>query len=224
MTSAKDSQELGGLLPCPFCGGTNLVSEKAIYGYGHSIGCDDCSASLWSDAEPPLNSKVQAREAWNRRSPFAPSSGAALAPVQQAELMERCVEIAREHLEIDGDNEGEFIRSDSIEAAVEAILAASLYQLHTRLADLQTEEAEWKEAVQGEYNRAEHHKAAREAAEAMLAEALTVLDDEIAAYSNPAHDCVTNRAVLIALNHVRARSFLSSIAEKGNGSDSEVGK
>ena len=39
-------------------------------------------------------------------------------------LIERCVEIARDHLEIDGDGESSFVRFDSIDATVRAILAA----------------------------------------------------------------------------------------------------
>lgn len=39
------------------------------------------------------------------------------------EMVEAAVEIARLHLEIDGDNDGPFIRFDSIDAAVRAILA-----------------------------------------------------------------------------------------------------
>lgn len=41
-------------------------------------------------------------------------------------MVERACEIARDHLEIDGDNEGAFIRFDSIENAVRAILSAAL--------------------------------------------------------------------------------------------------
>ena len=46
------------------------------------------------------------------------------APSQDA-AVEKLVDIAREHLEIDGDGEGPFIRFDSIENAVRAVLAAT---------------------------------------------------------------------------------------------------
>lgn len=51
-------------------------------------------------------------------------AGARPAPPQDA-AVEKLVEIAREHLEIDGDGEGPFIRFDSIENAVRAVLAAT---------------------------------------------------------------------------------------------------
>ncbi|WP_018428257.1 hypothetical protein [Hoeflea sp. 108] len=44
------------------------------------------------------------------------------------EMVEAAVEIASENLEIDGDNEGTFIRADSIENTVRAVLALSSQQ------------------------------------------------------------------------------------------------
>lgn len=41
-------------------------------------------------------------------------------------LVERCIEIAHDHLEIDGDGEGSFIRSSSVDDAVRAVLSAAL--------------------------------------------------------------------------------------------------
>jgi len=59
------------------------------------------------------------------------------APSQDA-AVETLVEIVREHLEIDGDGEGAFIRFDSIENAVRAALAA------TRPAEAQAVAEGWK--------------------------------------------------------------------------------
>ena len=55
------------LLPCPFCGGTNLYTD----GYQHSAGlrwrvvCIDCMATVDDGTQ---QQKYRAIEAWNRRA------------------------------------------------------------------------------------------------------------------------------------------------------------
>jgi Lar family restriction alleviation protein len=66
---AEDDPTPGiALKPCPFCGCSNLVIERTLYGYGHYVGCDECTANVVSCVKPPLNSERDAREMWNRRT------------------------------------------------------------------------------------------------------------------------------------------------------------
>lgn len=63
MTVQSKSPGMATLLPCPFCGGTDIQSLVHL----DWVACDGCGASL-EDAEP------SARELWNRRAPQVASA------------------------------------------------------------------------------------------------------------------------------------------------------
>lgn len=56
------------LKPCPFCGGSTIIVMKTMYGYGHTVSCDDCTAMVASAAEPPIDSERDAVSIWNTRA------------------------------------------------------------------------------------------------------------------------------------------------------------
>jgi len=74
------------LAPCPFCGSTELVVAPAMFGHGHTVSCDGCTANLMDTAVPPFHSRQRAIAAWNRR---APVDAPAPLPVDVAGLVVR---------------------------------------------------------------------------------------------------------------------------------------
>lgn len=78
---------------------------------GHYELLDEAKAAAQADYEQRIRSAL-----------VAPTAQEAV--VDEA-LVERCIEIAREHLEIDGDGEGSFVRFDSIDTTVRAMLTAA---------------------------------------------------------------------------------------------------
>ena len=67
-------------------------------------------------------------------------------------LVERCVELAKSHLEIDGDGEGPFVRFDSIENAVCAVVdeaASDLTRLNAKVEELERERLKLRTALIG---------------------------------------------------------------------------
>lgn len=72
----------GELLPCPFCGGTDIAFEDAVYnGIGHTR-CANCFASGPEEMNPDGHAK--AAKAWNTRALTAqqPVRGEALAEMR----------------------------------------------------------------------------------------------------------------------------------------------
>jgi len=101
----------------------------------------ETGAVTWDAATETLDGDVMAVLGNIMRAKYGedwgPQDSTRPAPLQDA-AVEKLVDIAREHLEIDGDGEGPFIRFDSIENAVRAVLAA------TRPAEAQAVAEGWK--------------------------------------------------------------------------------
>lgn len=94
---------------------------------------------------------------------------------------------------------------------LEAALARSEPELRAEIVSLQAEvERLTPLAVAYDYLEAPDAVDWKARVEALSA----ALDEEIQAYSDPRHDCHTNRAVLIALNHVRSRAALDKGATR----------
>lgn len=129
------------LLPCPFCGDPMELQHTVIR---HTEYVADCPISKMS-----MDSLY--RDRWNRRSPapapaeteedralanfdkikdsfFASNDAMLSAPAEGVtdEMVERACEIAGSHLEADMDGDEPFVRNDSIETAMHAVLSALL--------------------------------------------------------------------------------------------------
>lgn len=91
---------------------------------------------------------------------------------------------------------------------VTAVYASSEPELRAEMVRLTRERDEHERMRTLYVTSAQEEHARAEAAESRVEALLAALDEEIEAYSDPRHDCHTNRAVLIALNHVRSRAAL----------------
>ena len=80
------------LLPCPFCGGTDLdwtaEAADAVTFYGQ-IECHTCEAIMhseecWGSEE---DAEIDVKDKWNRRAPVSAPDGLALVPIEPTEDM-----------------------------------------------------------------------------------------------------------------------------------------
>ena len=82
MTPTPD--EVAALLPCPFCGGSNIHYRKYIaYEQSEAIWCETCEAEVTP-------------EMWNRRASLSPPAGMVMVPREPTrEMIESALTLLR---------------------------------------------------------------------------------------------------------------------------------
>lgn len=103
------------LIPCPFCGSTNLDDMHASF-----VTCRDCGA------EGPYGNPAKQRQAWNTRADHVPDAGKKVAALELS-LKAKTEQLSALHKQQDAAREA--VASLESERAANAILTAEIEAL-----------------------------------------------------------------------------------------------